>query len=242
MLLLVCFAVNLWLYRSLSATEKISDKHRQHIKKQRCYFANICPYTQSYGVSNSCVWMWELDHREDWVLKNWHSWIVVLEKTLESPLDWKKFKPVNPKGNQPWIFIRRTDVETGVPIFWLPDVKTQLIIKDLDAGKDWRQEERGCHRMTWLVGVTYSKDMSLSKLQEMVKDREAWCAEVHGATKSWTQLSDWTTKQPKTWKGRGKSIFSPSQFDSKWRNFWRHHIFYGDYRQDLRKLAEAGKD
>ena len=92
--------------------------------------------------SSSHVWMWELDHEEGRVLKNWCFWTVVLEKTLESPLDCK-IKPVNPKGNQPWIFIGRTDAEAEAPILWLPDAKNQLIGKDPDAGKDWRQEEKG---------------------------------------------------------------------------------------------------
>ena len=89
------------------------------------------------------IWMWELDHKESWALKNWCFWTVVLEKTLENPLDCKELKPVNSKGNQPWIFIGRTDAEAGAPIFWPPDVKSQLIGKDPDAGKDWRQEEKG---------------------------------------------------------------------------------------------------
>ena len=117
------------------------DKHRQYIKKQRRHFANKDPYSQGYGLSSSHMWMWELDHKESWVPKNWCFWTVVLEKTLESPLDCKEIKPVNPKGNQPWIFIWSTDAEA--PVLWTPDVKSQLIGKDPDAGKDWRQEEKG---------------------------------------------------------------------------------------------------
>ena len=98
----------------------------------------------SYGFFSSHVWMWELDYKESWALKNWCFWIVVLEKTLESPLDCKKIKPVNPKGNQSWIFTGRTDAEA--PILWPPDAKNWLIRKDPDTGKDWRQKEKGGSR------------------------------------------------------------------------------------------------
>ena len=114
---------------------------RQHIKKQRHYFANKGPSSQSYGFSSGHVWMWELDYKERWAPKNWCFWTVVLEKTLESPLDCKEIQPVNPKGNQSLIFIGRTDVEAEAPILWPPDVKNWLIWKDPDARKDWRQEE-----------------------------------------------------------------------------------------------------
>ena len=101
-----------------------------------------CPYSQSYGFSSSHVWMWELDNIKDWAPKNWYLQIVVLEKTLESPLDSTEIKPVNPKGNQLWIFFERTDAKAEAPILWPPDAKSQLIGKDPDAGKDWRQEEK----------------------------------------------------------------------------------------------------
>ena len=115
------------------------------IKKQRHYFANKGPYSQSYGFSSSHVWIWELDHKEGWAPKYWCFWTVVLEKTLESPLDCKVIEPVNPKRNQSWIFIGKTDAEAETPILWPPDVKSHLIKKDPDTGKDWGQEER---RMT----------------------------------------------------------------------------------------------
>ena len=110
---------------------------------QRHYFADKGPYSQSYDFSSSHVWMWELNHKEGKMLKNWCFWTVVLEKTLESPLDCKEIKPVNPKGNQPWIFIRRTDLKLKLQYFWPPDAKSWLVRKDPDAGKDWRQEEKG---------------------------------------------------------------------------------------------------
>ena len=119
--------------------KKSYDQPRQHIKKQRHYFSNKVPSSQSYGFPNSHIWMWELECKEGWALKNWYFQTVVLEKTLESPLDRKEIKPVHPKGTQPWIFIGRTDAEA--PILWPPDTKSWLIGKDPDAGKDWRQEK-----------------------------------------------------------------------------------------------------
>ena len=106
-------------------------------------------YRQSYGFSSSHVWMWDLDHKESWVPKNWCFWTMVLEKTLVSPLDCKEIKPVNPKGNQPWILFGRSDAEVEAPILWLPDVKSWLIGKDPDAGKDWRKTKRGGGNRGW---------------------------------------------------------------------------------------------
>ena len=130
-----------WNWKTLAPWKKSYDEPRQHIKEQRHYTADKGPSNHSYGFSSSHIQMWELDHEEGWALKNWCFRIVVLEKTLESPLDCKEIKPVNPKGNQPWIFIGRTNWEA--PILWPPEAKSQLIGKDPGAGKDWRQKEEG---------------------------------------------------------------------------------------------------
>ena len=128
--------------KTFAPWKKSYDKHKPQIKKQKQHFANKGPSSQSYGFSSRHVWMWELDHKEGWALKSWCFQTLVVEKTLQSFLDCK-IKPVNPKGNQSWIFIGRTGVEAGAPILWPLDEKNWLIWKDLDAGKDWRREEKG---------------------------------------------------------------------------------------------------
>ena len=119
------------------------EQPRQHIKKQRLYFANKGPSSQGYGLSSSHVWMWELDYKESWVPKNWCFWTVVFEKTLESPLGYKEIQPVHPKGDHSWVFIGRTDVEAETAIFWPPDVKSWLIWKDPELGKIEGRRRRG---------------------------------------------------------------------------------------------------
>ena len=154
-------------YSSKELWKESYDQPRHCIKKQRHYFVHKGPSSQGYGFSTGHVWMWELDYKESWVSKNWCFWTVVLEKTLESPLDCKEIQPVHPKGNQSWVFIGRMDVEAETPIFWPPDGKSWLIGKDPDAGKDWGQEEKGMtedemvgwhhqlngHGFGWTLGV-----------------------------------------------------------------------------------------
>ena len=143
------------------------DQPRWHIKKKRYYFVNKGPSSQGYGFPSGHVWVWELDYKESWALKNWCFWTVVLEKTLESPLDIKEIQPVHPKGDQSWVFIERTDAEVETQILWPPHAKSWLIGKDPDAGRDWGQEEKGAtedemagwhprldgHGLGWTLGV-----------------------------------------------------------------------------------------
>ena len=181
------------LRKILALWKKSYEQPRQHTKKQRHYFADKGWYSQSYGFSSSHVWMWQLDHKEGFMPKNGCFWTVVLEKTLESPLDCKEIKPVNLQGNLSWIFVRRVDAEVASPVLWAPDA-TADSLEDPDTEKekagregDDRDEMVGWHH--WLSGH------SLSQLWEMVKVRGAWLAAVHMVTKSQTWVSDLTTRR-----------------------------------------------
>ena len=166
-------------FKALAPWKKTYENPKQHIKKQRHYFADNSPCSQNYVLSSSHVWMWELNHKEGWMLKNWY-FQIMMEKTLESPLDNKEIKPVNPKGNQPWIVIGRTDAEGEAPIFWPPDANSWLIAKDPNAGKDWGQEEKGAvedemvgaHH--WLNGHEFEQTPGDSKGQGNVVYCSPW--------------------------------------------------------------------
>ena len=177
---------------TLAPWKKSYGKPRQHIKKQRYYFADKGLTSQSYGFSSSHVWMWELGHKESWAPKNWCFWTVVLEKTLENPLDWKEIKPVRLKGDQSWIFIGRTDAEAEVPILSPPVARNWLIGKDADAGKDWRQQERGTtegERVGWYHWLWRWVWISSGSWWWTGKPGVLQSTTV---AKSWTRLRDWT--------------------------------------------------
>ena len=177
----------------IASWQENNDKPGQCVEKQRHYSTNKGPYSQGYGLPSGHVQLWELDRKAGRTPKNWCLQIVVLKKTLESPLARKEIKPVNLKGAQPWIFTRRTNAEAEAPVFCSSYVNRQLIKKVPDAGKDWGQRRRGHQRMRWLDGITDAMNMNLDKRWGMVRDREAWHAAIHGVTKSRTWLGKWTT-------------------------------------------------
>ena len=171
--------------------------------------------------------MWELDYKESWAPKNWCFCAVVLEKTLESPLDCKEIQLVHPKGDQSWVFIGWTDAEAETPILWPPDGKSWLIWKDPDAGRDWGQEEKGTTEDE-MVGWHYRLNGHGSgELKELLTDREAWHAAVHGVTKSRTQVSDWTELNSELWENIKQSnihVLEPWR-SKRWcrKNMWRNN-------------------
>ena len=170
----------------LGPWKKSYNKPRQHIKQQRHYFADKCPSSQSYGFSSSGVRIWERDHEKGWGLNNWCFWTVVLEKTLKSPLEGKEIKTVNPKGNQPWIFIGRTNAEAEAPVLWPPDAKSQLLGKDPDAGKDsgekgaTEDEKVGWHH--WLNGHDFEQTPGDSEGQGSLECCSPWGHKESGRT------------------------------------------------------------
>ena len=183
------------------------DQPKQHIKMQRHYFADKGPSSQGYGFSNSHVWMWELHSKESWALKNWCFWTVELEKTLESLLDCKEIQPVNPQGNQSWIFFGRTDAEAETAIVWPPDVKNWLIGKNMTLGKTEGRRRREQQRMRWLDGITDSMDMSLSNSKCEGEGSLVCCSPCGREESDTTERLNWWTMLT---KARPDSHFLPS--------------------------------
>ena len=165
-----------WNYKIITSWQESNDKTRRCVEMQRHYSANKGLYSQGYSLPSGHILLWELDHKEGRMPKNWCLWTVVLEKTPESPLVSKEIKPVNLKGDQPWIFTRRTDVEAEAPGFWSSDANRQLIGKVLMLGKIKDIRRRGHQRMRWLNDITNAMKMNLGKVWEIVRDREACCA------------------------------------------------------------------
>ena len=183
----------------LAPWKKSYDQLRQHIKKQRHYFANKCPFRQSYGFLSSHVWMWKLDHKESWALKNWCLWTVVLEKFHESPLDCKEIQAVHHEGNQSWIFIGRTDAEAEVPILWPLDGKNWPTGKDPDAGEDLGKEKKGTTEDEmdqwhhWLNGHEFEQAPVVDDRQGKLACCSPWGLKELDMTEWWTELN---------WKGQ----------------------------------------
>ena len=190
------------------------DQAREHIKKQRYYFANKGPSSQGYGYSSGHVWMWQLDCEESWGPKNWCFWTVVLEKTLESPLDCKEVQPVHSEGDQSWLFIGRTDAKAETPVVWPPHAKSWLIGKDSDAGRDW-QKEKGMtedEMARWhhqLDGYEFEWTPGVGDGQGGLACCNSWCRKLSETTErlNWTELNDiWERRQKQTFSWKYLSI------------------------------------
>ena len=202
-----------------SLEESSYGQPRQHIKKQRHYFTNKGLSSQSYGFSSSHVWMWELDYKESWALKNWCFWTVVLEKTLESSMDCKEIQPVHPEGDQSWVFIGRTEAEAETPLLWSPDANNWLIGKDSDSGKDWRQEEKG---MTadetvgwyhWLNGHEFEQAPGVGDRQGSL----ACCSPWGHKESDTTEQLNWLTSKTMKRKHSKTFLYFPTLWKQKMR-------------------------
>ena len=202
---LTCLLRN--LYVGQEATVRTGDGatdwfqfRNKYIKAVYCYPTYLALLTKNYDFSSGPIWMWELVHKEGWVLKNQGFWIVLLEKTLMSPVDCKEIKPVHPKGNQPWRYTGKTDVKAEAPILRPPDAKRWLIGKDPDAGKEWRHKEKGTAEDEMVRQYHQLNGHESEQTRGIVKDREAWHATVHGVAKSHIWLSNWTITTAQRWQ------------------------------------------